>query len=106
MRDFNVVVEAGARVKAGHLPNIFRRAKIVRDRLVEVCDVVKGELQQLKPGDDVSEGFKFYADQLVEIELAAYDLGDAVLLIEKVDVLGSRRRAPLCDGALFVLEAL
>jgi hypothetical protein len=81
MRDFDFVVEAGARVKAEHLLHIFDGAKTIRDHLIEACAAVEGELQ---PRDAVSEYLDFYADQLVEIELAAYDLGGAALLIKKM----------------------
>jgi hypothetical protein len=84
MRNFNLVVDTGARVKAERLHNIFKRAKDIGDRLVLVGTAVEGELQQLGRGGDATDYLDFFADEFLEIEIAAHDLEGAVLLIKNL----------------------
>ena len=68
MRDFIIVVETSARVKAGHLHDLFERAKSISARLDVVCTGVAGELNQLERGEDASDFIDHFADELLEIE--------------------------------------
>jgi signal transduction histidine kinase len=82
-------------VNAERLKDISERAEDISDRLFVACSAAQGELEVLEAydlADALKDRRNSFADELLEIEIAAHDLDELVDLINKLTSLQTRQR--------------